>query len=128
MSDRLRILIGIAIVWVTISKGGGDRVIVPDVDVSGLHVLMIVDQSANNLTPEQGSVLNTTRIPQEVRQQSGEYRRIDSRDDLGPLDEVWRIMAEKMTDPPQMGVLRDQRLSVHRIPNSIDDAMRLIGK
>jgi hypothetical protein len=128
MSDRLRILIGIALVWVTISKGGGDRVIVPDVDVSGLHVLMMVDQSANNLTPEQGSVLNTTRIPQEVRQQSGEYRRVDSRDDLGPLDEVWRIMAEKMTDPPQMGVLRDRRLSVHRIPNSIDDALRLIGK
>jgi hypothetical protein len=128
MSDRLRILIGIALVWVTISKGGGDRVIVPDVDVSGLHVLMIVDQSADKLTPEQGSVLNTTRIPQEVRSQSGEYRRIDSRDDLGPLDEVWRIMAEKMADPPQMGVLRDRRLSVHRIPNSIDDAMRLIGK
>jgi hypothetical protein len=128
MSDRLRILIGIALVWVTISKGGGDRVIVPDVDVSGLHVLMMVDQSADKLTPEQGSVLNTTRIPQEVRQQSGEYRRIDSRDDLGPLDEVWRIMAEKMTDPPQMGVLRDRRLSVHRIPNSIDDALRLIGK
>jgi hypothetical protein len=128
MSDRLRILIGIALVWVTISKGGGDRVIVPDVDVSGLHVLMIVDQSANNLTPEQGSVLNTTRIPQEVRSQSGEYRRIDSRDDLGPLDEVWRIMAEKMTDPPQMGVLRDRRLSVHRIPSSIDDALKVIGK
>ena len=128
MSDRLRILIGIALVWVTISKGGGDRVIVPDVDVSGLHVLMLVDQSANNLTPEQGSVLNTTRIPQEVRSQSGEYRRLDSRDDLEPLDEVWRIMAEKMTDPPQMGVLRDRRLTVHRIPNSIDDAMRLIGK
>jgi hypothetical protein len=128
MSDRLRILIGIALVWVTISKGGGDRVIVPDVDVSGLHVLMLVDQSANKLTPEQGSVLNTTRIPQEVRSQSGEYRRIDSRDDLGPLDEVWRIMAEKMTDPPQMGVLRDRRLSVHRIPNSIDDALKVIGK
>jgi hypothetical protein len=128
MSDRLRILIGIALVWVTITKGGGDRVIVPDVDVSGLHVLMLVDQSANNLTPEQGSVLNTTRIPQEVRSQSGEYRRIDSRDDLGPLDEVWRIMAAKMTDPPQMGVLRDRRLSVHRIPNSIDDALKVIGK
>jgi len=128
MSDRLRILIGIALVWVTISKGGGDRVTVPDVDVSGLHVLMIVDQSANNLTPEQGSVLNTTRIVQEVRSQSGEYRRLDSRDDLGTLDEVWRIMAAKMTDPPQMGVLRDRRLSVHRIPSSIDDALRLIGK
>jgi hypothetical protein len=128
MSDRLRILIGIALVWVTISKGGGDRVIVPDVDVSGLHVLMLVDQSANNLTPEQGSVLNTTRIPQEVRSQSGEYRRLDSRDDLEPLDEVWRIMAEKMTDPPQMGVLRDRRLTVHRIPNSIDDALKVIGK
>jgi hypothetical protein len=128
MSDRLRILIGIALVWVTIESGGGDRVVVPDVDVSGLHVLMLVDQSADKLTPEQGSVLNTTRIPTEVRSQSGEYRRLDTRDDLGPLDEVWRVMAGKMTDPPQMGVLRDRRLSVHRIPSTIDDALRLIGK
>lgn len=131
MTERLRIIgVGLLLLVVlSVRRDGGDRIDVPDVDVSGLHVLLMVDQSRpESVTAEQGAVLNSTKIPTEVRSQSGEYRRLDARDDLSGIDAVWRAMAAKMTDPPQMGVLRDKRLRVVPLPNSIDDAIEVIGK
>jgi hypothetical protein len=99
----------------------------PDIDVDGLYVMMVVDGDKRDITDGQGAVINSAKIPEAVRAKSGEYRRVDRKDDITVYGEPWIAMQRAATSPPQMVTLKGGRIQVRSVPDGVDAAVAIIG-
>lgn len=125
---RLIALAGI-IAWLALQGGGIGPAPAPDIDADGFYVLLVFDGDARDtITAGQGSVLNSARVADWVKSNSGEFRRYDAKDSLDAESPPWQEMRELAADPPQMIALKDGRASVQKIPDGIDATIRALER
>lgn len=127
MSQKQRI--GLALLLLAVAfyvRGGG--AIGRDIADDGLYVLVLEDGSRPEaITPEQGAVVNSLRLPEAVKASGGQYRKQDVRDDFSGLG-VWQQLKNKIPNPPAMAVAKGGAVRVEAIPSRIDDAIRMIER
>ena len=101
----------------------------PDIDADGFHVLLVFDAEARDkITAGQGAVLNSTKAADWVKANGGEFRRYDSRSDLGDELPAFREMHALAFDPPRMVTLKGGRANVQKIPDGIEATIRALER
>jgi hypothetical protein len=123
MSQTTRIgfalLLLAAAIWFRGSAGGAGG-------EGGLWVLVVKDGSKpQELTESQGIVANSLRLKEAVDAKGGKYLSQDWRDDFSQLG-YWAKMKAAVEKPPAIVVSSGGRITVNKIPESIDAAVGLI--
>jgi hypothetical protein len=107
-----------AAIWFRGSSGGAGE--------GGLWVLVVKDGSRpQEMTESQGIVANSLRLKEAVDAKGGKYLSQDWRDDFSQLG-YWGKMKAAVEKPPAIVVSSDGRITVNRVPESVDAAIGLI--
>jgi hypothetical protein len=107
-----------AAIWFRGSAGGAGE--------GGLWVLVIKDGSKpQELTESQGIVANSLRLKETVDAKGGKYLSQDWRDDFSQLG-YWRELKKAVEKPPAIVVSSGGRITVNRVPESVDAAIGLV--
>lgn len=107
-----------AAVWLRGSAGGAGE--------GGLWVLVVKDGSRpQEMTESQGIVANSLRLKEAVDTKGGKYLSQDWRDDFSQLG-YWGEMKKAVEKPPAIVVSSGGRITVNRVPESVDAAVGLI--
>jgi hypothetical protein len=107
-----------AAIWFRGSAGGAGE--------GGLWVLVIKDGSKpQEMTESQGIVANSLRLKEAVDAKGGKYLSQDWRDDFSQLG-YWGELKKAVEKPPAIVVSSDGRITVNRVPESVDAAIGLI--
>jgi hypothetical protein len=122
MSQTTRIgfalLLLAAAIWFRGSAGGAGE--------GGLWVLIVKDGSRpQEMTESQGIVANSLRLKEAVDAKGGKYLSQDWRDDFSQLG-YWGKMKAAVEKPPAIVVSSDGRITVNRVPESVDAAVGLV--
>jgi hypothetical protein len=108
-----------AAIWLRGSAGGAGG-------EGGLWVLVVKDGSKpQELTESQGIVANSLRLKEAVDKAGGKYLSQDWRDDFSQLG-YWSKMKSAVEKPPAIVVSNGGRITVNRVPESVDAAIGLI--
>jgi hypothetical protein len=123
MSQTTRIgfalLLLAAAIWFRGSAGGAGG-------EGGLWVLVVKDGSKpQEMTESQGIVANSLRLKEAVDAKGGKYLSQDWRDDFSQLG-YWAKMKAAVEKPPAIVVSSGGRITVNKIPESVDAAMVLV--
>jgi hypothetical protein len=107
-----------AAIWFRGSAGGAGE--------GGLWVLVVKDGSRpQEMTESQGIVANSLRLKEAVDKAGGKYLSQDWRDDFSQLG-YWAKMKAAVEKPPAIVVSSGGRITVNRVPESVDAAIGLI--
>ena len=107
-----------AAIWFRGSAGGAGE--------GGLWVLVIKDGSRpQEMTESQGIVANSLRLKEAVDAKGGKYLSQDWRDDFSQLG-YWAKMKAAVEKPPAIVVSSGGRITVNRVPESVDAAVGLV--
>ncbi len=107
-----------AAIWFRGSAGGAGE--------GGLWVLVVKDGSKpQEMTESQGIVANSLRLKEAVDAKGGKYLSQDWRDDFSQLG-YWGEMKKAVEKPPAIVVSSGGRITVNRVPESVDAAVGLI--
>jgi hypothetical protein len=122
MSQTTRIgfalLLLAAAIWFRGSAGGAGE--------GGLWVLIVKDGSRpQEMTESQGIVANSLRLKEAVDAKNGKYLSQDWRDDFSQLG-YWGELKKAVEKPPAIVVSSDGRITVNRVPESVDAAVGLV--
>jgi hypothetical protein len=91
-----------------------------------LWVLIVKDGSKpQEMTESQGVVANSLRLKEAVDAKGGKYLSQDWRDDFSQLG-YWGKMKSAVEKPPAIVVSNGGRITVNRVPESVDAAIGLI--
>jgi hypothetical protein len=108
-----------AAVWFRGSAGGAGG-------EGGLWVLIVKDGSRpQEVTESQGIVANSLRLKEAVDKAGGKYLSQDWRDDFSQLG-YWGEMKKAVEKPPAIVVSSSGRITVNRVPESVDAAVGLV--
>ena len=107
-----------AAIWFRGSAGGAGE--------GGLWVLVIKDGSRpQEMTESQGIVANSLRLKEAVDTKDGKYLSQDWRDDFSQLG-YWGEIKSAVEKPPAIVVSSGGRITVNRVPESVDAAIGLV--
>jgi hypothetical protein len=107
-----------AAIWFRGSAGGAGE--------GGLWVLVVKDGSRpQEMTESQGIVANSLRLKEAVDAKGGKYLSQDWRDDFSQLG-YWAKMKKAVEKPPAIVVSSSGRITVNRVPESVDAAIGLV--
>ena len=107
-----------AAIWFRGSAGGAGE--------GGLWVLVVKDGSKpQEMTESQGIVANSLRLKEAVDAKGGKYLSQDWRDDFSQLG-YWSELKKAVEKPPAIVVSSGGRITVNKIPESVDAAIGLI--
>lgn len=122
----LAIFFGVA--WLTNFRGCSP---IPDddtvvVEVEEPHVLMLWQDSDENVSSGQAAALTTTKIQTYCEEQGFEYRRYDVDDDLSNVEPVWSQLADIAEDPPSITIATPDSTETFMLPDGIEATLSLI--
>jgi hypothetical protein len=107
-----------AAIWFRGSAGGAGE--------GGLWVLVVKDGSRpQEMTESQGIVANSLRLKETVDAKGGKYLSQDWRDDFSQLG-YWSELKKAVEKPPAIVVSNGGRITVNKVPESVDAAVGLI--
>jgi hypothetical protein len=107
-----------AAIWFRGSAGGAGE--------GGLWVLIVKDGSRpQEMTESQGIVANSLRLKEAVDANGGKYLSQDWRDDFSQLG-YWSKMKTAVEKPPAIVVSSGGRITVNKVPESVDAAVGLV--
>ncbi len=107
-----------AAIWFRGSAGGAGE--------GGLWVLVVKDGSKpQEMTESQGIVANSLRLKEAVDTKGGKYLSQDWRDDFSQLG-YWAELKKAVEKPPAIVVSSGGRITVNKIPESVDAAIGLV--
>jgi hypothetical protein len=114
----LALLLLAAAIWFRGSAGGAGE--------GGLWVLVIKDGSKpQEMTESQGIVANSLRLKEAVDKAGGKYLSQDWRDDFSQLG-YWGELKKAVEKPPAIVVSSGGRITVNRVPESVDAAIGFV--
>jgi hypothetical protein len=107
-----------AAIWFRGSAGGAGE--------GGLWVLVIKDGSRpQEMTESQGIVANSLRVKEAVDAKGGKYLSQDWQEDFSQLG-YWGELKKAVEKPPAIVVSSGGRITVNRVPESVDAAIGLV--
>lgn len=92
----------------------------PDIDIDGLHVLVVTPDDMQGLSRGQAEFAGSVRVAEWVDAAGGQYRRYPESQDISREAEVWRAIRKELDPPNRLGVLNDRRLRRSELPDGID--------
>jgi hypothetical protein len=108
-----------AAIWLRGSAGGSSG-------EGGLWVLVVKDGSKpQERTESQGIVANSLRLKEAVDKAGGKYLSQDWRDDFSQLG-YWGKLKSAVEKPPAIVVSSGGRITVNKVPESVDAAIGLV--
>ncbi len=108
-----------AAIWLRGSAGGSSG-------EGGLWVLVVKDGSKpQEMTESQGIVANSLRLKEAVDKAGGKYLSQDWRDDFSQLG-YWGKLKSAVEKPPAIVVSSGGRITVNKVPESVDAAIGLV--
>ena len=127
------IVLAAVVVFLLVMQFGGKLFPVPDptpdIDIQGRYVLLMVDESQRErITPQQAQVLSSAKVADWCEERGIEYRRLDIRDDFGPLEDVWKELRKVATDQPSLTTLRDGKVTTRPVPGGIDATQQALSE
>ena len=129
LSVALWVLVAVGVGYLLLGGRGVTPAPGPDIDVQGLHVLMVTDNARpQSLTADQGTAVTSTKVRDYVIGKSGQLRKYDVKDDMSKESDTFQRLRELATNPPQMVALKNKRVTVQSIPAGVDATIQALEK